>query len=1130
MEKKLKLIIPWSNSPGVKKMLLYMKLTSVIFLVAVLQTWAAVSYSQTTTLSINLKNASVQTVLQQVEDQSEFYFLYSRSVIDVDRTVDVQLKNARINEVLNTLFTGSDVAYKVEGRQIVLSRKSENSVLETQQGKSVSGKVTDSSGSPLPGVSVVVKGTTNGTITDANGNYSLPNVPENATMQFSFVGMKSQEIAAAGKTSIDVTLAEDAIGIDEVVAIGYGTQKKATVTGSIATVSGEKIESSPSANLATALQGRLPGLVVNVRNGDPGNEATQILVRGKSTLGSNGVLTVIDGVAGGDVQRLNPADIESISVLKDASAAIYGARAANGVILVTTKRGKTGKPTINYTGNYAITQPTRLQNLMDSWEYAEAENEYLVNNGLTKKWSDQDITLFKNGTDPLHHPNVDWYDEVMRKWTPQKEHNISLSGGNESIKYFLSGQILDQDRMFKENDDLGLKRYQLRANIDAQVTKRLSVGLDMNYNKNEIENAYDGNYRPFYAIRYMFPNTVPFWPNGLPGNAVFGQNPALMGSSSKYGYNRENNFGTNIKISFKYDLSDLTKGLFVEGFGSYGDGSQNYEKLFKKSYFYNYDPATGDYIQRAAGQTTQNPELRETNNRSQGKTLHIKLGYQQTFGNHSIDAFAAAEQSESTYAGFWAYRKDFLTDQLPVLSAGNDVGKDNSGYKSDAARLNYFGRVNYGYKEKYLLSATLRYDGSQNFPEEKRFGWFPGVSAGWVLSKEAFIADNLPFVSLLKVKGSWGQMGNDAVPNFQYLATYKNGGGYYFGAPATQKYVGFTQATTPNPNITWEVADTKNIGLESVLWNGVLGFNFDVFKSRRSNILTKKNASTPDYTGLVLPDMNIGIVDNSGFEMELTHSKIVNSDFSYAVNGNMSYARNKVVFFDESANVPEYQKRTGLPIDSWLLYQSDGLYQTQAEIDATPHLPNTAPGDIKYLDINNDKKIDGSDMVRQSQSPTPEVMFGMNLSAKYKNWQLSVLFQGQARSKVVLMPQGLYMDKEFFNGRWMKQGDNLYPRSFNSNRVAVGINSNASDFWLKDGSFVRLKNIELAYSVPKEIIDVAKLSGLRMFVSASNLFLIYDKVKIVDPETLGSTQFALSETLSAYPIQRIVNFGVNVSF
>ena len=1098
-----------------------MKLTIFFTILSIFQVTAS-AYSQKEVLTFKDKNLTMREVFKEVEKQSSFRFFYNDILTNIDKTVAMTSEKMKIDDVLNSLLSNTDLSYKIlDNNLIIISPKS---LLEQQQ--KITGVVTDAAtGESLPGVTVFIKGTTKGTVTDKQGKFSLTNSDTKSILVVSYMGYEKQEIAVDNARLLTIKLVADIQKLDEVVVVGYGTQKKATVTGSIAAISGKKLATDPSTNVATALQGRLPGLVVNVRNGDPGSEAVQILIRGKSTLGSNNVLTIVDGVEGG-IQGINPADIESISVLKDASAAIYGARAANGVILVTTKRGKMGKPTITYSGNYAITQPTRLQNLMDSWQYAVAENEYLANNGLTPKWTDLDITLFKNGTDPLQHPNVKWYDVAMRKWTPQKQHNVSVSGGTEAVKYYLSGKILDQERIFKNNDGLGLNRYQLRANIDAQVTKHLSVGLDMNYSKNLIENAYDGNYRPFYAIRQMAPNYVAFYPNGLPGPVAFGQNPALMGSSSQYGYNRENSFGFNTKISFKLDLSQLTEGLSLEGFGNFGDGSQNFEKLFRKSYFYTYDPATGDYIQQAAGQITKNPELRETNNRSQGKTYNLKIGYQHTLGDHQVDAFAATEQSESNYSGFWAYRKDFLTDQLTVLSAGNDVGKDNSGYKSDGARLNYFGRLNYGYKEKYLLSATLRYDGSQNFPVEKRFGLFPGVSTGWVISKESFIQNNCKFISLLKLKASWGKMGNDAVPPFQYLATYKYGGGYYYGAPATNKYPGFTLATTPNPNITWEVAETKNIGIESVLWNGLFGINFDLFKSTRSNILTKKNASTPDYTGLVLPDMNIGTVENGGFELELTHSKIVNADLSYAVNGNITFAQNKITFFDESPNVSDYQKKTGFPIDSWLLYQAAGIYQTQAEIDATPHLMNTAPGDIKYVDVNKDGKIDASDMVRENLSPTPEIMYGINLSVKYKKWELSVLLQGQARSKVKLIPIGLNMDKEFFDGRWQKQGDNLYPRSFNSSTEHVGNNALNSTFWMKDGSFMRLKNVELAYTLPKNITDKAKLSNVRLFVNGSNLLMIFDHIKIVDPETLNNG----NEDLAAYPIQRVVNFGMNVSF
>lgn len=993
------------------------------------------------------------------------------------------------------------------------------------QTQNVTGKITDSAGESLPGVTVVVKGTTTGAVTDIDGNYIMNKVSSESTLVISFVGMLTQEIVVGNQTTISVTMLVDAIGIEEVVAIGYGTQKKATVTGAISTVKGDKLIKTPTSNLATSLAGQLPGLSVNVRSGDPGNENVQMLIRGKSTLGNNGVLTVIDGVAGGNIQDLNSEDIESIAVLKDASAAIYGARAANGVILVTTKRGKVGGPQISYTGNFGVTQPTMQQNLMDSWQYAVAENEYLINNGQTSKWSEQDVTLFKNGTDPLFHPNVDWYDESFRKWTSQKQHNITLSGGTEKIKYYISGRILDQDRNFKENDNKGLNRYQLRANIDAQVSKILKVGIDMNYSKDKVENAYQGNNRNWWQIRSQLPNVVAFWPNGLPGPSQFGYNPATMGSSEKFGYNRENTFGFSSKLSFDLDLSQITDGLSLSGFGRFGDSSQNFEKFFKQSYFYNYDAENDEYIKIAAGQIVQSPELLETNNRSQSKTYHIKLAYQKRFGDHNVDAFAAYEQSESNYAGFTGYRKDFLTDQLPVLSAGSDVGKDNSGYKRDAARINYFGRVNYGYKEKYLVSATLRYDGSQNFPKDERFGFFPGVSAGWVLSQESFIQDNTDYIDVLKLRGSWGKMGNDAVPPFQYLATYEYGQGYYFGESAAI-VPGFKESTTPNPEITWEVAETMNIGFESVLWKGLLSFTFDVFKSKRENILTKKQASTPDYSGLILPDVNIGEVETKGYELEISHSKVINSDWSYFVSGNMSYAKNKVLFFDESPNVADYQKKTGYPIDSWLLYQADGIYQTQADIDATPHLPNTAPGDIKYLDINDDGKIDGSDRAREDLSATPQVMYGINLGAKYKNWEISMFLQGQEGSKVKLIPEGLYMDKEFFDGRWTQPGDNLYPRSFNSNRAAVGNNALNSTFWMKSGAFMRMKNVELAYTLPNSLTHKANISNVRLFVNASNLFMIYDDVKIVDPETLKNG----GADLATYPIQRLVNIGVKINF
>lgn len=1110
----------------VAKTLLIMKITAILVFAFCISVHAK-SYSQKFNLS--LKNDRLEKVFKDISNQSEYTFVFTESLIKKSKKVTTSLYNASIEDVLEKVLNEQSLTYAIVNSIIIIKEieapvKSE--ILLPPPPVKIKGTVVDELGNPLQGVTILIKGTKLGTSSDANGVFEIEFVEKSTkVLVFSFVGMENREVNVEGKDNVKISLKVQSTASSEIVMVGYGSQKRATVTGSISTVKGDVLSKNPSSNFAGSLAGRLPGLTVNIRNGDPGNEATEISLRGQSTLGSNAVLLVIDGVIGGDLRTLNPADIESISILKDASAAIYGARSANGVILVTTKRGKSGKPTINYSGNFGNAQPTRLQNLMESSQYAIAENEYLVNTGLTKKWTDNDIKLFADGSDPIQHPNEDWYNVALRKWVPQQQHNLSVSGGNDAVRYFVSGQILDQDRIFKENDNLGLSRYQLRANIDATITKSLSIGVDMKYDKNMIENAYDGNYRPFYQIRSMFPNWQAYFPNGLPGPVAFGQNPALMGSSSKYGYNREDGFGFYTRLFFKMNLSKITPGLFMEGFASNTDGAQNFEKLFRKSYFYTYDAANNKYIANAAGQTTQNPELRETNNRGNWQTLNFKIGYQKTFGKHNVDGFAAVEQFKSTWSGFSAYRKDFLTDQLPVLSAGNDVGKDNSGYKTDAARLNYFGRFNYSYLDRYLLSVTMRYDGSQNFPAANRFGWFPGVSAGWIVSKEAFM-QNVNWVSFLKLRASWGKMGNDAVPNFQYLATYGNGGGYYFGAPGTTREPGFIQTTTPNPNITWELAETQNIGIDGTLLNGLLTFSFDYFNSTRSNILTKKNASTPDYTGLILPDVNIGTVFNKGYELALTHNRAINKSLSYSVGGNISYARNKITFFDESPNVPDYQRKTGLPIGSTLLYKADGIYQTQADIDKTPHLSNTAPGDIKYVDVNKDGKIDASDQIMMDQTKLPEIMYGLNLGAKYKNFELVIFLQGQSNTMVRLIPEGLNMDKTFFNGRWQKAGDDLYPRSFNSNRGAVGNNALNSTFWMKDGSFLRLKNVEFAWTLPKKWMDALSVSNARLYVNGANLLLLSDHIKIVDPETLQNT----GENLAAYPIQRIVNIGVNLNF
>ena len=971
----------------------------------------------------------------------------------------------------------------------------------------------------LVGATVQIKGANISTITDANGSFSI-SAASNATLVITSIGYRTEETKVGNRSTVDVQLRSSDSELGEVVVVGYGTQKKASVTGSIVSVKSDIIAKTPASNLANGLAGRLPGLIVNLRTGESGLDNAEILIRGKGTLGYNSPLIVIDGVASfDDMQRINPNDVESITVLKDASAAIYGAQAANGVILVTRKRGKVQKPSLSYTGNFTNTQPTKLPDLMSSAQYAQAENEYLQSVGQSKKWSDQDIKAWQDNSDPISHPNTNWMKEVYRNWTPQYMHTLALTGGTENVRYYLSGQLTKEDANFKRNDGLAYRQKQFRAAVDIDVTKDLSVSVDVNSRGQNKQSSLFGSSNSQVQIFLQSPITPAYYSNGLEGPSQFGYNPVLMGSTLP-GYTNTITTANTIKGNFKWKLNKLLQGLSVEGFAAYLKSEIDYKRFQRIWYVYSYDKSNEQYVPIRGGQESTTPYLQQQASKASSTTYNIKLAYQQKFGKHTFDAFLAYEQNEGEGSNISASRRGYLTDQIEQLFAGSTVGLTNDGSAYATARLNYFGRINYGYNNKYYLNVTMRYDGSQNFPHSNRFGFFPSVSASWRISKENFMK-NISFVNDLKIRASWGKMGNDAIPPFQYLATYQYGLGYYFGQNPILN-PGLILSRTPNENITWEVANSKNIGFEAVMFKNKLSLNFDYFKSVRDNILIKRNASVPDYTGLTLPDENIAKVSNSGFEVEANYNDKIGNDFRFNIGGNISYAKNKIINIDESPNVPGYQKRTGYPIDANYLYQADGLFQNQAQIDKYPHLPNTAPGDIKYIDINNDGKITAADQIRTNVSPTPQVMYGANIGGNYKNWELTIFFQGQARANATIMPVRLYENKAFFEGRWQKEGDMLYPRAFVSNRDPIGVNALPSTFWLKDASFIRLKNVQIAYNLPVGIIKKIGISSTRVYISGTNLFTL-DKIKILDPENANSNG-------EIYPLQRTVNLGINVTF
>jgi TonB-linked SusC/RagA family outer membrane protein len=1113
---------------GIVKLWRIMRLTFFIVLIGLLKV-SANAYSQQTRLSMRLNQVTLKEAFREIEDCSNFVFFYNAEQIRLDQKVSLNVENRNIDYILTELFRDKNITYQVIDRRIVLYPKEGiTAPVASQQSKPVKGKVTNQAGEPVPGASVVVKGTMAGTVTDENGNYTLQEVSPNITLIFSFIGMRTQEVPLNGRTTVDVTLAEETYGLEEVVAIGYGTQKKATVTGSIATVKGEELQKMPTTNLSSTLAGRMTGVVVNTRGSAPGTESVQINIRGKSTWQGGSPLIIIDGIANrSGFEKINPNEVESISVLKDASAAIYGSRAANGVILVTTKRGKDGKPTIQYTGDFGVTQPTRIPELTRSWQYATYFTEAKRNGYM---WTDEEIEKFKQGSDPNLYPNYDPNDLLIQTFAPQTTHTVSLSGGNNSVKYFISGRYLYQDSFFKHGID-DFNDYSLRSNIDAMIHKNFTLSFNILGRRDDICRAVGSHFVDNIDIGFFedflhTDVTKPiYFSNGLPG-AQYGYNIAEA-IKGKGGEKNTRTTTLNSQVTAKWDLPFILKGLYLEGTAAY-DFANSREKEFAKSYdYYSYSNATGEYTNLNTTPILSR-RLYDYFYNSYKYTLNGKVGYTASFEDHHVNAFVAYEQYSVNTEWIQATRSSFLSDQIPYQFAGDANTQKNDGSGSEYAYRNFFGRLAYSFNEKYLLDFTLRRDESLKFPENNRVGWFPGISAGWRISEEPFLKDRAGYVDNLKLRASYGQMGSDNVGDYQYLATAALRSifdSYVFGSdPSVVSTVYFSG--TPNPNITWEVANSYNVALEGSLWQGMLGFEVEYFLSKRSNILASRNASVPTYAGMTLPNENIGKAKNQGIEIMLNHNRKI-GDFSYGINGNITFTSNKIIYQDESPNVPVYQRKEGHPIDSWLLYLTDGIFNTQEEFEATEVKRAGAQlGDIKYIDVNDDKVIDDRDKVRLFHSSLPKIIYGVNFNFEYKGFELSMLWQGQAKAKTYINPTTRNGDINppmwLYKDRWNEENAEhaTMPRAFYHRSESY--NSAPSDFWLRNASFLRLKSLELAYTLPADLVSKASMSNARIYLSGSNL-LLFDKVKDYDPEVVN-------ELGIFYPATKVYNIGVQVTF
>jgi len=1132
--------------------LLIMRTTIFLLFTCVFCSMAELSYTQNARVTINKRNATIKEILNEIEKQTDYLFIYNDE-INANEKVSVKAKQEAVSSVLNSMLKDKDMKYSMEGNHIILSKSepSENenitNVLQ-QQKKRISGTVLDENGQPIIGANIIEAGTTNGTVTDIDGKFTL-DVSNNATIRISYIGYLEQEVNTSGKNTLNITLVEDTQTLEEVVVVGYGIEKKVNIIGSIATVGTDDLNASPVSNISNAIAGRLPGVVIQQATGEPGNDAATIRIRGRATLGDSEPLVVVDGIPGRDLNSINVYDVENISVLKDASAAIYGARAANGVILITTKQGKEDAPlTVNYGFYQGFSSPTVKIKMADAPTYAQMIREVQTYQNVDEanmKFSLDDIEKFKSGEYPWTHPNTDWYDAALKNYSTTWNHNVSINGGSKAADYYISFGTHYDGGLFK-NSSTSFTRNNIKATVNAEINKYLSLGLDINGSQENKKNPSVSAWGNFEGIIKSLPTSPAFFPNGLPGpDIAYGGNPVVT-STDQTGFDNSKRYRANTMFSANLKIPGI-EGLVLSSYYAY-DLNIGQRKLFQKPWML-YELDEPAYL--AAGNTgkedgsafligtekgTTDIWLRNYYDDAKTKTFNVKADYKTTINDvHNISAFIAYESSEYESKGIDAYRRNLISDQLPYLFAGGDAEKDNSEFITIDSRINYFGRLSYNYKETYLMQFAFRRDGSLRFSKDAgRWGNFPSVLGGWIISNEEFWKNHVPFIDFFKLKASWGKLGNDLIEPFQYLPSYSFSTGAVLGSDKIYS-LGLSQTVEANPNVTWEVANMYNAGFEAMLLNHKLTLNTDFFYQRRKNILIKRNASVPQYTGIQLPDENYGVVDNRGFEVELGYANKI-KDFSYSVNTNFAFARNKVKEFDEPAKNVPWQELTGHPMGTQLLYKANGIFRDVEQINNTPHVSGARPGDIIIEDINKDGEITNDDRIRFPKTTNPEITYGISFDLQYKNWGLNGLIQGAGESMRRMYFQLQGMAGNYFEydaiGRWTPDRiDAKKPRAFDRND-AYWRSDYMTNYSYQSTEYARMKNLELSYILPKYLQQKLKLNNAQIYLSGQNLFLIYSKNKITDPE-LGGNNDLMGEydsNAALHPLMKVFAIGARISF
>jgi len=982
------------------------------------------------------------------------------------------------------------------------------------QNSRVSGVVRGESGQALSGVSVVEKGTNKGVATDSTGHFQIMVNNSEVVLVFSFVGHQPQEIKVGNRTNLDVTMVAGQGNLDEVVVIGYGTQKKVSLTGAVSGIKGDELVRRPVSSIQQALQGQLPGLAITDQGGSPGNSSTTMRIRGVTTLSSNAPLVIVDGIEQ-PLADLNPNDVESISVLKDASStAIYGSRAANGVILVTTKRARSGKVSVAYNGFYAIQQAISKPEHMDIESYMNLQNIARINVGSAPIYTEQQIQDYVLTDDRDKNPlPFTWYDAMYHS-APQFNHSVSVSGGKEEFKGILSLRYQDQDGIIANTNS---KLYDIRLNTDAKISKRVNVSADINYrNKGITEPVNISNI--FLRMMQNSIWTTPKFPDGTYGIGPQGNNPLLFAEQGGISKTTIDYLTGNLKGNIEI-LRGLVFTTQLAGRVSFNSG-----KDFTNSYVI-HDYYNPDVVRR----TVPMNSLRESRNTFKEFTFNNLLNYSRKFNDHSLNVLAGYSQIENKVSQLSAFRQGFYNNDIQSIGQGtDDATKDNGGGESEWGLRSYFSRINYSYQNKYLFEANGRYDGSSRFMEERRYSFFPSFSAGWRLSQEKFWEDFSKYVNEFKVRGSWGKTGNQAVDLYSYFSTL-NLVNYSFNGLPVQ---GYNQLRMANTDITWETTTQSNIGIDAQVLQNRVSISVDYYHKRTDGILLV--LPVPGTLGLSPAPQNAGRVDNKGWEFQVG-SRSSFGKFSLDATVNFNVNNNEVIdlagtgpYISGDDIDPRYITAEGYPINAFWGYKTDGLFQTEEEIAGYPVFMRAAkPGDVKVLDLNKDGKINADDMTYLGNS-FPKYTFGSSINLSYEGWGLNVLFQGASgvgvRLARALAEQGNYegfTHKIITNNFWTP--DHTDARFARPTKKDLR-NQASTDRMVIDGSYLRLKNVQLSYQLPAAVAKKLYLDNLRFFVSATNLFTISELTEWnMDPETLSGWQ-------DYYPQTGLYSVGVNVRF